>query len=402
MTITQKLTIRVSEIRQRLNQIAGLEGDALTEEVRAEETKLQTEYRDTETKLRAAIASDEPVIETRHAESTEGRELRSLIGRADCGEIYMAALEKRASTGATLELQKHYKLAQNQVPIAMLERNGRVEHRAVTPAPGNVGQELQPIIPYVFPQAAAAFLGVDTPTVGVGEAVFPVLSTAPTVGTPTENDEQPETTGSFSADLLTPGRLQASFFYSREDRAKFAGMGEALSMALSDGLSDGLDRVIFAGTNGLLTGTNLANHAAGGVTTFDQYISRLAYARVDGRYAGTAKDIRVVMGSDTYAHAGGVYRNASVDRTALDRLMEVTGGVRVSAHVPDSVGKKQNAVVRLGMARDMVAAIWDGVTLIPDEITLVKRGQIQITAVLLHAVKVLRADGFYKQEAQQP
>ena len=33
----------------------------------------------------------------------------------------------------------------------------------------------QEIIDYVFPQACAAFLGVDMPTVAVGEAVFPVL-----------------------------------------------------------------------------------------------------------------------------------------------------------------------------------------------------------------------------------
>ena len=39
-------------------------------------------------------------------------------------------------------------------------------------------------------------------------------------------------------------------------------MDEALRMNLSDGLSDGLDKQILAGTNGLLAGTNLANHAA--------------------------------------------------------------------------------------------------------------------------------------------
>ena len=72
MTNSQRLTIRASEIRQRLNTISGLEGDALTDEVRAEETALQTEYRDTETKLRAAIASDPDPVETRHAELAGG------------------------------------------------------------------------------------------------------------------------------------------------------------------------------------------------------------------------------------------------------------------------------------------------------------------------------------------
>ena len=73
---------------------------------------------------------------------------------------------------------------------------------------------------------------------------------------------------------------------------------------------------------------------------------------------------------------------------------------KVSAHVPAVSGNKQNAVIRLGMRRDMVAAIWEGVTLIPDEISLAANGQIKITAVMLHAIKLLRSDGFYKQQLQ--
>ena len=48
----------------------------------------------------------------------------------------------------------------------------------------------------------------------------------------------------------------------------------------------------------------------------------------------------------------------------------------------------------------MVAPIWENVALIPDEITLIKKGQIQITAIMLHAIKVLRASGFHKQQVQ--
>ena len=77
------------------------------------------------------------------------------------------------------------------------------------------------------------------------------------------------------------------------------------------------------------------------------------------------------MGAGSYAHAGGVYRNtSSVDRTALDRLMEITGGVRVSANVPAVSGNKQNAVIRRGMRSGYDGGnVWEGVTLIPDEVT---------------------------------
>ena len=80
--------------------------------------------------------------------------------------------------------------------------------------------------------------------------------------------------------------------------------------------------------------------------------------------------------------------------------MAITGGVRVSAHVPAAASNKQNAVIRLGMRMDAVAPLWEGVTLIEDSVTKSSMGQIQITAVLLFALKILRKDGFRKQQTQ--
>ena len=173
-------------------------------------------------------------------------------------------------------------------------------------------------------------------------------------------------------------------------------------MNLSDALSDALDREIINGASGLLNGANLANNNVAAVTTYANYRANLGYGRVDGIYAASVNDIRILMGSGTYAHASGVFRsNNAGDRAALEDLMAVTGGVKVSAHVPAvSNANKQNSVVRLGMRRDMVAPIWEGVTLIPDEVTKAANGQIVITAVMLHAVKILRAGGFYKQQSQ--
>ena len=52
------------------------------------------------------------------------------------------------------------------------------------------------------------------------------------------------------------------------------------------------------------------------------------------------------------------------------------------------------------MARDMVAPVWENIDLIVDEVTKAADGQIVLTAVMMHAVKLLRADGFYKQGTQ--
>ena len=401
MTPLQTAEVRAGAIRIRLAELAALE--TYTDENRSELDTLRNEYTDVERRLTALRISDTAPapLETRFG---EGREFRALLNKANVGAMFDSIIEHRAMDGAEAEIQQHYHLPGNQIPLAMLRRtwgtDDDLEKRAATPAPANVGQNQNSILPYVFPQAAATFLGVDMPSVGVGEAVYPVLTSELTVGTPAENAAQAETDGVFSADVLSPSRIQASFRYSREDRSRFAGMDEALRMNLSEGLADGLDEQIISGTNGLLTGTNLANHNVTTVTSYADFISDFAYDRVDGRYASMTSDLRIVMGSGAYAHAASLYRGNNADQHALGRLMFDTAGVRVSAHVPAVASNRQNSIIRLGMDMSMVAPVWEGVTIIPDEVTKAAEGQIVITAVMLHAVKLLRAGGWYKQQTQ--
>lgn len=402
MTNLQRIALRMSEVRQRLNEIAGLEGDALTDEVRAEADKLGTEYRDLETRHRAAIVA-EGEEESRAAaefEDPESRELARLESRASIGAVYGAAIEHRSTDGETAELQQHLGLSPNQIPLALLREP---ETRAVTPAPSDVGQSQSAIIPGVFPRAAASWLSVDMPTVAVGDATFPVLTENAAPGTPAKGIAQSETTGAFSASVLTPARIQASFFYAREDRARFMGMDEALRMNLSEALSDKLDAEIIAGPDGLLGGTNLARVDASSATGYAGYKS-LVFGNIDGRFAWGATDIRVLVGPDTLEDMARSYLAQTDSRSVDEALTRLAGGVRVSAHIPDpttqSSNTMQDTIVRRGMRRDAVAPIWEGVTIIPDEVTKAGTGEIVVTAVMLHAVKILRADGFKRVQVR--
>ena len=404
-TPLQELEIRAADIRKRLGEIGDIPDADWTDAITTELSGLRSEHGRNEQRQSAMKLAGDGAPTPIETNTSEGREFRGLLRGGNVGMILDAAVNGRPVTGQTAELQKHYGLDVRSVPLSMLITDWNqpeLETRAVTAAPAEVGQQQQSIIPYVFPQSAAAFLGVDMPTVGVGEAVYTVLTKELDVRTPAENATAAETTGAFSAEVLSPSRIQAAFFYSREDRARFAGMDAALRENLSMGLSDGLDQQILAGTNGLLSGTVLPNHNVTATTTYDNYIGHFAFGRVDGRYASTTADLRVVMGNAAYNHAGQTYRTTTIDRTALDRLMDLVSGVRVSAHVPAEASKRQNNVVRRGMAMDMVAPIWEGIEILPDEITLAATGQIKITAIMLHAIKVLRQDGFYKQQIQVP
>ena len=390
MDAIQELEIRQGELKEELAGL--LDTDAENERVGV----LTKELRALERQITARRVL-EPEPETRSVESKpEDREHIDLETRANIGDVFGLVINGGSPSGAMAELQQDRHLASNEISIRQLMN---LETRAVTPAPGDVGANQQPIRPYVFPQAVGAFLGVDMPVVSVGEAVFPILSSTLAVGSPAENADQAETTGSFSADVLSPSRLQASFFYSREDRARFAGMDAALRMNLADGLQDGLDDQILTGTNGLLTGTNQANHNVSAVTTYALY-RQLAFGRVDGRYASGVEDLRVVMGADTYAHAASQYRGNNDNQDALQSLRGATGGVRVSAHVPAASGNKQEAIIRMGMNPDMVAPLWENIAIVEDPYSKTKAGQIVLTAIMLHAVRLLRSDGYYKQQTQ--
>ena len=246
----------------------------------------------------------------------------------------------------------------------------------------------------------AAFLSIPQPTVPVGDATFPVLSTSAAVRTPAEGAEAATSAGAISAELLAPSRLQASMFFTREDQARFMGMDSALRMNLSDALADKLDAEAISGTNGLLNGTILANNNVSAVTTYALYRSGLLFGRVDGKYAGEAGDVRIVLGTATYAHAASVYRSTDSDSSALDLLMRDAGGVRVSAHVPAVVSHKQNALIRLGSRTDMIQAVWDGVTIVVDEISQLDEGEIKLSGIMLQATKLLRSGGFSKRQTQ--
>ena len=396
-----ELQLSVWKLTGTINRLQALETRSTDEDT--ELTTATAEYADVNAQRIAEGEREQTRIEaarTAHPDP-ELREKRALCApiRSNVGEIIMAVLEHRAPEGANLEAQQAWGCATHQVPIEML----RLEQRAVTPSIGNVATEEADVLTPVFATGVGAFLGVDRPTVPMGDAVYPVLTTRPTVGGPHSDDtDVPETTGGYTADLLAPERIQASFIYKRTDALRFPAMDPSLRLALNMGLEEKLDFEAIAGANGLLTGANLANHNVAAVTAFADYISRFGYARVDGRYAAELGDLRIVAGAGTYGHMGSVYRSNNADYSVVDSLTAKTAGIRVSAHVPAvTAAHKQNAVIRLGMRRDMVQPVWQAVTIIVDQYgALAGKGEIEVTAVLGMNTKILRADGFFKQETR--
>ena len=393
MTQAQKLTIRASEIRSKLLDFSK-QADLSTDD-KAAITKAETDLGNVEIQLRAAIKAE--ATETRSLDGGENRALARLVDRSNLGHIFSAVLEHRQTAGAEAEIQSHFKLGSTQIPLAMLES------RAVATVPANTSHSptetnqasiLQP----VFSIGDSAWLGIPNPRVAAGAASFPVLTSAPVVGGPHKDDTSvDETTGTFSAELLEPGRIQAGFSFRRTDAAKFPMMENSLRMALQSGLSEKMDSQMVAQIV-----SDVARTDSTAVATHTTYLSRLAYGLVDGRYVSGESELRVLIGNETLVSMSALYRNTnSGERNTIERLRDITAGVRISPHIAAATNaNKQDCVVRLGSRQDAVAPVWDGVQLIVDEITGKATGSISLTAIMLAQFKVVRTGSFKRVQVQ--
>lgn len=394
MTNLQRISLRMSEVRERLNKISGLSGDNFTEEIRSESEKLSTEYQDLEARHRAAIVG-ESETETLKPADSETRELSKLIERVNLGSILQASLYQTLPDGREKEVQDHFGLATNQFPIEALKQV-RAEVRAVTPAPSDVGRVQHGIIPQIFPDSVTGFLGVGQPTVGVGQQTYTVLTTGATVHTPAKGASAAESTGEFTAHNLSPKRAQASFFWNIEDQSSLSGLDSALRQNLGLALPSKLDNIVLNdSTAGLLGGGLTQPDAPGAVETYASYKSAVT-GRVDGLYASTPNGVRVLIGAETYRHSESIYRGSTTDNQSGYEVMmsKTNGGVRVSSLVPAAASNIQAAIVSRSTAIHAVMPIWRAVTFLPDSITKAETGQIKLTAVLLYGLAVVRSAGF--------
>ena len=158
MTNDQKIRLRLSQVRGRLNDIAGIED--LTDEIRSEAEALHTELNDLSIRERALIPS-EGITETRDtgldAEARERLELRS---KASLTAYIRAALSGRQVDGPEAELRSAAKIGDG-IPLELwstADPATETRQDASTPAPG-AAVNLDRIRPAVFAASIAPMLG---------------------------------------------------------------------------------------------------------------------------------------------------------------------------------------------------------------------------------------------------
>ena len=349
----RELRDRQSQERQKMAELAL--ASELSEEQRSDLDTIEAGTPDLERQLRAAaIAVDEEdrqaTIETANAApDAEMRERIELRGRCNVGRFLAAALNGRTPDGAERELGEAAGLEPGQIPFELWQppqEQRQTEDRAITPAPGTVGANLDLLRPFVFAPSVVSRLMVDMPQISSGTFASGTINSAATSDAVGKGDDVPETAAGFSVTTSTPHRVGASLNLSLEDiaavgQANFESLlREHISLAVSDELDsqmlngDGMNDDII----GFFERLSNPTAAPAAVTDFDAFAAAHAEG-IDGLWANTLKEVQIVCGPTTMSLAARTFQTATNykgEMSAAAYAMENTGGLSTNKRMPDA------------------------------------------------------------------
>lgn len=419
MTNAQKIAIRLSEVRQRLNAIAGTEGDAFTDEIRSEADTLQREYADLETRHRAALISEG--AEQADAEGAfgngdgESAERGRLLREVRMADYFGPAIAGTGLVGAAAELN-----AALDVPVVgtgggVALPYALLEQRAFTTTTQNDGSEVQrPILQRLFGPGILDTLGVRLDSVPTGRSEWPLLASGVAPAQAKEGTAAAAAVAAtFTTATLRPKRLTGRYELTHEEIASVADIEASLRRDIADAVKSSMSNQIVNGdtpdnTNpqhveGFLNAIT-APGDAGAIATFEDYAGSHA-AGVDGIHAESEKEVTSVVGVDVYRHAATVYQAGSGE-SGSEALMRRSMGCRASSYVPAAAsGQSKGNIFHLAgpngggvMRGDSVACMWPSLEIVRDIYSKASQGVV-LTWVALWDAKVAFRTAAYQRVA---
>ena len=374
MLESQKIELRRSKIRQRLGAIVQLEGDGYTDEIKTEERALQDELTSSEQRLRSAKLSEDTEAEQAAAEvgnglDAEQRERIELRSKATLSNFFVAAAQGRLVSGAEAELAAAAGVS--GIPIEIFDVPGpaeqrSIEERAITPAPGTVGINLDPIRPAIFANSIAARLGIDMPRVGSGTFATATITTSQSAAAKPKSPDAAAAAvavaGALTTTVAVPRRVSGRLELTLEDIAAVGAQNfesilrQNLSLALSDELDDQMVNGDGLAPNlkGMLASLTDPGAPATGVADFDKFLAAFA-GGIDGLWASTMKEVGLIAGVDTYKLSATTFRDAAGQDLGsvsfADYAMANFGGWWTNKRMPATDSHIQTGILyRMGRA----------------------------------------------------
>ena len=399
MLKSQKHTIRIGEIRKRLGELSDVDGD-LSDDQQGEYDGLRSELRSEDTKLAAALLSEQEDADASEAEhgqplDAEQREYREILSNARIIDVVNFAAHQTPVVGATRDLQELRGLDEpHMLPLDLLAdpTDDEVvrELRANTFVdPGELDQNVRPSRFPIFPMEMADYLAIRRSTTRPGRVAFPVW-TEPTAGPAAVTGVTPVTATDWELTDVTldDSRIQRSFTWNRSQAARFSTLETDLRNMLRTNMADGLDIQAVSA----ITGLGTAPDDVGSLSTFANY-KAAAFEALDDTYGKSLTDVRFLVGSETLDAMSAAYESASNRENALDWLMDHAGGVRYTSRIAakDGTSKNQEAIrIKTSGGPHAEQITWNSLELIRDPYTNSNTGTIKLTAVLISGVVVVR------------
>ena len=405
MTNLQKVKIQLSEVREKINGMIGLDEADRSETFTADLRALSTKSTDLEVEYRAcekAEADDHPVEKattiTLDAETQELLELRS---QSRFGRFLATEISGRALDGVEAEYRSAVG-AGDGIPLDLFEqdRPSKLEYRAdvatVVPAAAQ-SDNVSSLQPYVFSESIAPMLGIDMPTVGSGNHTEPRISVSLTAGVKTKGTNQDSTAATIVGETAKPRRIAARLTVQLEDVASFgndtfeAGLRENARAVLSHEYDNQVINGNGTSPNieGLLDQLNNPTNPSS-TLSFDLAVAA-AMEGIDGLWAKTLRDVRLIVNPATYQLAGVKFRGTDGDMTALSHLTAQLGSFSTNSRMPAKSGNIAKGIIyRAGRPgiRTAIHPTW-GEIAIDDVYTDAASGQRHFTLSVLVGSKLL-------------
>ena len=354
MTQVQKLEMRRSEIRERLGVIAALEGEARTDEVRAEERGLHGELTDLEVRHRTALLL-EPDPAPEPAPDGEAAELRALRGKAKLAAYVGAALGQGPVDGAEAELNAALEIAPGHFPLELLAPDVGLETRATTDT--DSARTQRPWLDRLFADTAAMRLGLSFQSVPAGVASHPVTTAGASAAQRGRGEAAADAAWTVGVTDLKPTRNTVRAVFSEEDAGDITGL-QTLA-GLTEQTVKQADKVKGPETLEAFTGL------------------------VDGIHATSLADLRVVATVGAWRLWESTVINSAADNMTLAAFLRAAGlswTSRGELETATGNGKYGAFIGRgRGLAGAGVAAMWGMGSMIRDPYSNAAKGEVALT-----------------------
>ena len=422
MTTSQKLSTRLSEVRQRLNELSSKE--SLADGEAAELDTLRGELAEKEVQFRAALAV-EGEEESRSAGlfgdgDGEQAETRALLRDTHLTDYMTTAAAGLGLTGRASELNAALGVSISgagggvAVPWVVLENrraeaNGNGEQRAFTSTAALDGAVAQrPILQRLFGVGILDALGVRIDSVPAGRSEWPLLTAGVAPVQKAEGTAAPDAVAAtFASQTLKPKRLTGKYEFTHEQSAQIPMIESALRRDLADAVKSKMSDLILngdAGTNafepnGFLTKLT-APTAPSTEADFAGYAA-LSATIVDGIHASRESDVSVVLGVETYKHAAKIFQTSGSGESAGEALKRRSMSVMATSYVPVAASDVQSgnllhaAGPNGGSERgDSIAAVWPSIEIVRDPYSQASVGTVLNWITLWDAYTAFRAAAY--------